>query len=217
MSSINESNFSSDRRLPLRAGLWLAQLLLAGAYLSIGIAVLVLPVTQILAIAPWAGHMPAVLLKFVGGVDLAADLGVLLPSVTRIAPGMTALAAVCSAALQGLAILFNVLLGVLPTPFSVNLAVFSLSLAVFALSVFVAWARSGEALIAPWRENRRMSDVGLFVRDQAGGSASRLKDRRLVMVQALENPGHEVSRTQQGLRDAPFIAQSGKSHGKKAA
>ncbi len=207
MNNNGENESATGQRLPLRALLWLAQVLLFGVYLTIGIAVLALPVTQTLAIAPWAGHLPAILLKFVGDVDLAAGPGVLLSSVTRITSGVAALAASCSAALQGLAILFNVLFGVLPSPFSVNLAVFSLSLAMFGLSVFVVRARSDKALIAPWRKGRPISDMDLFAGDRAGSTAGRSKRRWSITVKAAGDPGPEISPVQMASRGSPFIVR----------
>lgn len=181
-----------DKGLPLRAGLWLAQVLLAGVYLPTGIAALFLPADQVLALVPWAGHMPGELLRFIGGVDLAAGLGVLLPSVTRIAPGLAVLAAVCSAALQVFAVLFHVFFDALPTPLPA-------SLAVFALSAFVAWGRSGKAAVAPLWQDRRMSIIDAFAGGQAG-KPERRAERRRAMTPGREIRREEAFRVQRGLR-----------------
>jgi hypothetical protein len=79
-------------------------------------------------------------LYFTAGADLAGGLGVLLPSLTRIKPGLTLLAALGLAALQASAIVFHVSRGeAAKTPFNVLLV---------ALAAFVAWGRR-RAPIAP--------------------------------------------------------------------
>jgi hypothetical protein len=66
---------------------------------------------------------------------------VLLPSVTRIAPRLTVLAALGCAALQGAAIVFHLSRGEgANTPFNFVLV---------GLSLFVAWGRWRRAAIAP--------------------------------------------------------------------
>lgn len=165
MSAISTYNVP-DKGLPLRALLWLAQVLLVGVYLPTGIAALFLPMAQVLAIVPWAGHVPEEILRFIGAVDLAAGLGVVLPSLTRIVPRLSVLAAVCSATLQTFAILFYVFLGALATMLPMNLTV-------FALSVFVAWGRSGKASIAPRWQDRRMSSIDVLVSDRSERSEGR--------------------------------------------
>ncbi|MGH8428532.1 MAG: DoxX family protein [Gammaproteobacteria bacterium] len=194
MITVN-TNDIPDQGLPLRAGLWLAQALLAGVYLPTGIAALFLPAAQVLAIAPWAGHLPEQVLMFICAADLAAGLGVLLPSLTRIAPKLAVLAAVCSAALQGIAIFFHALFGVLPTPLPVNLAV-------IALSVFVAWGRSGKAAITPLRQERDMSAMDAFASEQADRSADRRGARRRAALRH-KISSNEGIRIQRGMRGTP--------------
>lgn len=68
-------------------------------------------------------------------------LGLLLPSSSRIKPGLTVLAALGCAVLMGAAILFHLSRGeAASTPFNVLLA---------ALALFVAWGRRSKAPIAP--------------------------------------------------------------------
>ncbi|MGH8224709.1 MAG: DoxX family protein [Gammaproteobacteria bacterium] len=195
MSTIDTHNVP-DKGLPLRAGLWLAQLLLVGVYLPTGLASLFLPVAQVLTTVPWAGHVPENVLNFIGVVDLTAGLGVLLPSLTRIAPGLTVLAAVCSAALQVFAILFYTFLGTLDTMLPVNLAV-------FVLSVFVAWGRSDKAAITPRRQNRRMEAIDVFAAEPADGLRGRRGTRRRAAL-SHKISSNEGIRIQQGMRGAPF-------------
>ena len=73
--------------------------------------------------------------------DILGGLGVLLPSATRIKPGLTVLAALGCVALQASAIVFHVSRGeAANTPFNFLLV---------ALALFVAWGRRLGAPIEP--------------------------------------------------------------------
>jgi hypothetical protein len=73
---------------------------------------------------------------------------VLLPSVTRIKPGLTVVAALGCVALMAAAIVFHISRGeAAKTPFN---------FLIIALSLFVAWGRRSKAPIAP-RENIRQA------------------------------------------------------------
>jgi hypothetical protein len=88
---------------------------------------------------PWMGQVSPSFLYTTAVVDLLGGLGVLLPSLTRIKPGLTVLAALGCAALQVSAMVFHFSRGeALDTPFNFLLV---------ALSLFVAWGRWGKARI----------------------------------------------------------------------
>lgn len=90
---------------------------------------------------PWAGQVSPGLLYTTAAFDILGRLGVLLPSVTRIKPGLTVLAALGCVALQVAAIGFHVSRGeAANTPFNFLLV---------ALSLFVAWGRHSKAPLAP--------------------------------------------------------------------
>ena len=73
--------------------------------------------------------------------DLLGGLGILLPSVTHIKPGLTVLAALVCVALQASAIVFHLARGeAANTPFNFLLV---------ALSLFVALGRRSRAPITP--------------------------------------------------------------------
>lgn len=72
--------------------------------------------------------------------DVLGGLGVLLPALTRIRPGLTVLAALGCTALQASAIAFHLSRGETDVAFNVVL---------LALAAFVAWGRRTKAPIAP--------------------------------------------------------------------
>ena len=124
----------------LRIGLWVAQGLMALTFIGTGIWKLVTPIPSLAAMIPWAGQVSAELLYATALFDILGGLGVVLPSVTRIRPGLTVLAALGCAALQACAIVFHVSRGeAANTPFNFFLV---------ALALFVAWGRHSAAPIS---------------------------------------------------------------------
>jgi uncharacterized membrane protein YphA (DoxX/SURF4 family) len=132
---------------PVRVGLWAVQILLFVVFTGTGVWKLLTPVPQLAAMIPWAGEVSAPFLHATAVLDLLGGVGVLLPTVTRVAPGLAVLAALGCAALQVGAIVFHLFRGeAADTPFNVLLA---------ALSLFVAWGRW--AAPAPKRSTRKDS------------------------------------------------------------
>jgi DoxX-like family len=86
---------------------------------------------------PWMGQVSPAFLYATAVFDILAGLGVLLPSLTRIKPGLAVLGALGCVALMVGAIVFHVSRGeAAKTPFNVLLV---------ALSLFVAWGRGTKA------------------------------------------------------------------------
>jgi uncharacterized membrane protein len=124
----------------LNIGLWIVQGLLALTFVGTGIWKFLTPVSALAAMIPWAGQVSPALLYGTALFDTLGGLGVLLPSVTRIKPGLSVLAALGCAALQISAIVFHFSRGeAANTPFNFLLV---------ALSLFVAWGRRSRAPIA---------------------------------------------------------------------
>ncbi len=87
------------------------------------------------------GQVSPSFLHFTAVVDTLGGIGVLLPSLTRIKPGLTVLAALGCVALQVSAIVFHFSRGeARNTPFNFFLV---------ALALFVAWGRYSKAPISP--------------------------------------------------------------------
>ncbi|WP_241759082.1 DoxX family protein [Pyxidicoccus parkwayensis] len=125
----------------LRVGLWVVQALLGVLFAGTGLWKLMTPVAQLAAMIPWAGQVPAAFLYATAVVDLCGGIGVVLPALTRIKPGLTVLAALGCAALQISAIVFHVSRGeAANTPFNFLLV---------GLSLFVFWGRRYRAPIQP--------------------------------------------------------------------
>ncbi|QDK81984.1 DoxX family protein [Spirosoma sp. KCTC 42546] len=122
----------------LSIALWIVQALLALVFIGTGLVKLVTPVATVARMWPWAGEYPN-LLRLTGLFDLLGGIGVVLPALTRIRPGLTVLAALGCAALMGSAIVFHVSRGEgANTPFNVVMLV---------LALFVFWGRRMKAPI----------------------------------------------------------------------
>ena len=125
----------------LNIALWIAQALLALTFVGSGVWKLLTPTPELAAMIPWAGQVPPAFLSAIGLIDLAGGLGVLLPSLTRIKPGLAVLAALGCTLLMLCAIAFHFSRGeAANTPFNFVLV---------ALAVFVLWGRRSAAPITP--------------------------------------------------------------------
>ena len=125
----------------LHVGLWVAQGLLAAAFGVAGATHASQPIAEISKFAPWTGALPEGLVRFIGMVELAGALGLVLPALTRIRPALTAWAAAGLAAVMTLASVVHLVRGepqVLPVNFVLG-----------ALAAFIAWGRFRRAAIQP--------------------------------------------------------------------
>jgi len=117
----------------LNDSLWGAQGLIFASLCTGGFMKLSMPVKKISAIFPWTGQVSLPFLRFIGVVDLAGGLGILLPQLTQIHPELTVLAALGCALLQLLAIGFHARRKeITDTPFNFLM---------LGLSAFVLWGR----------------------------------------------------------------------------
>jgi hypothetical protein len=125
----------------LRVSLWGVQGLLSLVFTGTALWKIFTPVAKLAAMIPWAGQVPPEFLYTTAIVDLCGGVGILLPSLTRIKPGLTVIAALGCVALQVCAIVFHVSRGeAANTPFNFLL---------LALSLFVFWGRRSKAPIRP--------------------------------------------------------------------
>lgn len=123
----------NSRNSALDYGLWAAQGLLGLLFAGTGVWKLLTPIAQLAQLIPWAGQVAPGLLYLTAFFDLLGGVGVVLPSLTRIRPGLTVLAALGCAALQACAVAFHLSRGEgASTPFNVVL---------IGLALFVAWGR----------------------------------------------------------------------------
>jgi uncharacterized membrane protein YphA (DoxX/SURF4 family) len=75
--------------LLLNVALWIVQVLLAALFLFAGSMKLILPIAEMTKQTP----LPGLFLRFLGVVEVLGGLGLILPGLLRIRPGLTPLAA----------------------------------------------------------------------------------------------------------------------------
>lgn len=120
--------------------LWVLQVLLAAAFLMFGLMKLTTPIAQLAGSLPWVTDVPAGLVRVIGLAEVVGALGLILPSVTRIRPNLTPLAALGLVAVMVLASIFHVTRGeAMMLPMNLVLAV---------LAGVIAWGRTRKAPIA---------------------------------------------------------------------
>lgn len=108
--------------------LWIVQALLALVFLFAGVAKLMMPIEEMTKDV----HMPGLFLRFIAVVEILGALGLILPSLLRIRPGLTPLAAAGLVIVMIGATIVSLTLGVVMAiaPFVVGL-----------LAAFVAYGR----------------------------------------------------------------------------
>lgn len=82
-------NESKRRRLIKTSVLWTVQVLLALLFLFAGSMKLIMPIAMLTAQFP----LPGLFMRFIGVAEVAGALGLILPGLLRIRPGLTPLAA----------------------------------------------------------------------------------------------------------------------------
>lgn len=125
----------------LSIALWVVQVLLAALYIMAGSSKLFQPIAELAKMLPWATEMPAGMVRFIGLSELLGGIGLLLPSLLRIQPQLTPMAAIGLAVVQLLATGFHISRG--------ETSVIGVNILFMALAVFVAWGRTKKAPIAP--------------------------------------------------------------------
>src|SRR5213593_3688924 len=132
----------SRGRSTMNVALWVVQGLLAALFLFAGGAKLVLPLDQLAG--PVA--LPGWFLRFIGAAEVLGALGLVLPGLLRIRPGLTPLAAAGLVIIMIGATVITLVAGeIVPA---------LISLVVGALAAFVAY---GRWRVAPHRDSSRPS------------------------------------------------------------
>lgn len=124
----------------LHYGLWVAQFLLAAAFLMAGSGKATQPVEALAPNMPWVTAVPVALLRFIGTAEFLGALGLVLPALTRIKPMLTPLAAAGLVTIMGLAIPFHLVRG--------EYMGMVVNAVLGAIAFFVAWGRYKKAPIA---------------------------------------------------------------------
>jgi putative oxidoreductase len=131
---------SKSQGKALSIGLWIVQALLAVGFGMAGLMKVGRPIAELAKSMPWVATVPEGLVRFIGASELAAAVGLILPSLARIKPVLTAWAGTGLVAVMVLAAIFHLSRGE-PQVLPVNVVL-------GGMAAFVAWGRFGKARIA---------------------------------------------------------------------
>ena len=130
-----------ESRDALGVALWIAQLVLFTVFAVTGFVKVTMPIDRLAPMMAWVTDVPPALVRFIGIAELAGALGVLLPSVTRVLPRLTLLAALGLGVVMAFATVVHLAAG--------ETARASVPLVLGLLAAFVAWGRSSQVPITP--------------------------------------------------------------------
>jgi uncharacterized membrane protein len=119
----------------MNIALWIVQGLLAVVFALAGVTKSTRPKDKLVERLPWVEDFSPNTVRFIGIIELAAGLGLILPAVTGIAPILTPLAAAGLAVVMVLAAITHIR--------RKELSGVAFNAVLFALAVFVAWGRFG--------------------------------------------------------------------------
>jgi putative oxidoreductase len=125
----------------LNIGLWVAQGLLAAMFLMAGGNKTFQSIEELSKMLPWVTQVPLGLVRFIGTSELLGGIGLLLPSILRIKPNLTPLAAIGLATVMLLASFFHFSRG--------ETSVIGMNVVLMAIALFIAWGRTKKAPILP--------------------------------------------------------------------
>lgn len=117
----------------LNIGLWLAQIILAAFFLMAGYTKATSPVDKLYATINWAKDVPLALVRFIGIMELLGCVGLLLPSILRVKPILTPIAAVAFIMVMFCAIIFHIFRG--------EASYIGMHLGIILVAAFIAWGR----------------------------------------------------------------------------
>jgi uncharacterized membrane protein YphA (DoxX/SURF4 family) len=141
MATVSGGSAVATQGRGLNIGLWVAQALLAVAFIGSGMLKLVTPYEELARQMLWVQQSPAALIKFIGAVEVLGAIGLILPALTRIKPVLTPLAAL------GLLVIMVLAAGTHIAFDEAQMVVPNIILG--GLAAFVAWGRFKKAPIAP--------------------------------------------------------------------
>jgi putative oxidoreductase len=119
--------------------LWVAQILLAGMFLMVGVMKTFTPIEELAKMVPLAGEMPG-FTRFIGVSELAGAIGLILPAAFRIRPQLTTIAAGALSFVMVLAMIYHILKG--------EYAAIGTNIVLGILGGFIVFGRLNKAPIA---------------------------------------------------------------------
>ena len=134
---ITTPNYTGTKGMNI--GLWAAQILLALMFGMFGVMKMGQSLDQLAVMMKWVPSFPAWFVRTLGALEFLGAIGLILPSLTRIMPRMTVVAAGCFLTLQVFAVCLHLSRG--------EASVLGLNAVLIALIVYVLWGRTKKSVI----------------------------------------------------------------------
>lgn len=125
----------------MNIALWIVQIVLAIAFGFAGYMKLSFPIEQLAVQMIWSADLPEKLVRFIGGCELSASIGLIIPSLIRVRPDLTAWAATGLVLVMMFATAFHI------TRSDYFAIVVNSTLG--AMAFFVAWGRFNKVPLRP--------------------------------------------------------------------
>lgn len=131
----NYQRMSHSKRVSkvLHIALWVTQVVVAAGLIWGGMMKLSKPLAQLAAVWPWTAQVPVALLQLTGVLDLLGAAGLILPSLFRIQPKLTSIAAIGVIVLMICASVFHIVRG--------EASVIGVNIVFALMAAFIAWGR----------------------------------------------------------------------------
>lgn len=137
---------SSKNPRGMNIALWILQFILAAMFIMAGVMKSFMPIEQLVTQLPWVKDT-GFLVRIVGVSELLGALGLLLPSLLRIKPMLTPIAACGLALIMILALIFHIIRG--------EIEVIGINIALAGIATCIAWGRFKKIPIKsrflPWK------------------------------------------------------------------
>ena len=117
----------------MNIALWIAQIILAGMFLMAGVMKSTKPISELSVAMPWVSDFSVTTVRFIGISELLGALGLLLPSLLRIKPILTPIAAVCLVTVMILAAFYHASKG--------QFSIIGFNAVLGTIALFIAWGR----------------------------------------------------------------------------
>ena len=129
----------SNRPKALHIILWVAQIVLGGMFIMAGMMKSTQPIIDLSKSVPWTANVPLALVRFIGVSELLGGIGLVLPSLLRIKPILTPIAAIGILLIMVLAMVYHIVNG--------ETNVIGINIAFGLVAAFIAWGRLKKAPI----------------------------------------------------------------------
>jgi uncharacterized membrane protein YphA (DoxX/SURF4 family) len=120
--------------------MWIMQVLLALSFSGAGFAKVATPFPELAKSLPYTADLPGGLVRFIGASEVAGAVGLILPSLFRVMPALTPLAALGLTTVMVLATLFHISRG--------EWSDIRLTIGIGVVAGLVAWGRWRKVPIA---------------------------------------------------------------------